>query len=213
MRTLTAIGLAALLVTLGACGGGDDDKPQQPVPEVPVTPEPEQPVTPDPVPPVPERKPLVEGPFWPSMYSEVLAVSYEDPAPNEVKFRGMLKALSSSHYTYQKDLASEVEVLEGPCSFDPAGLRTSDPSRPATLTIKDQVFYDPTTQGPSPEVGRTLYRNQFFHEAYLTSGSIEKVGTSMRIVVHYAGENEAGESQYGVSALILYPNGGWLRCP
>ena len=200
MRTLTAIGLTALLVTLGACGGGDDDKPQQPVPEVPVTPEP----------PRLDPLPLVEGPFWPSMYGETFAVSYLDPAPNDAKFRGMLKVFSSDSYAFRKGADSPYEGVDAPCSFDPAGLLTEDPSRPAKATFGDKVFYDPTVTNPSGDMSRKLYRNQFFPFATLGSGNLER---AMSIQVEYVGDDRLGRPAYTYAVTAYDASSGWYTCP
>lgn len=160
MRTLTAIGLAALLVTLGACGGGDDDKPQQPVPGVPVTPEP----------PRPDPLPLVEGPFWPPVFQEELAFSYLDPAPNEVKFRALIEPLAFDYYRITR--RGEIDIIPKPCSFDPAGLPFSDPSRPAKMTFGDKVVLDPAAFTYVEGAGRWLVQPQFSpYVVALTSGA------------------------------------------
>ena len=200
MKALTAIGLVALLVTLGACGGGDDDKPQQPTPEVPVTPEPEQPG------PAPEPEPPADDPFWPPAYSAKLPISYSQPDADDAKFRGFLKPIGRFWYWYQKDADSPLERIDAQCSFDPAGLLTNDPAKPAKLTFGDRVFYDPAAADPASVTARSLDRHQSFNSAAVTSTA---PGLSFSTVVDF-GLNSPTSSTYNLGASVVTPEGSFM---
>jgi len=201
MKALAVTGLAALLVTLGACGGGDDDKPQQPTPEVPVTPEPEQPG------PTPESEPPVNDPFWPPAYSAQLPVSYSQPDADDAKFRGFLKPIGHFWYWYKKDADSSFERIDAQCTFDPAGLLTNDPAKPAKLTFGDKVFYDPAAADPASVTARSLARQQSFYAAAVTSTA---PGMSFNMVVDFGLNNDSTASSYGLGASVLTPEGFFM---
>ena len=99
------------------------------------------------------------------MYQAQFPISYSQPDADATKFRAFLKPFSRSRYTYQKNANSPVERIEAPCSFDPAGLLTNDPTKPAKLTFgqaggADKVFLDPTAADPAGVTSRTLNAQQ-----------------------------------------------------
>ena len=181
MKAVTAAALAALLVTLGACGGSDDDKPQQPTPEVPVTPQPQPqpPVTPEPNPPVtPEPEPPAPAepipskpfaydradPFWRSFWSETLASNYEHASEYERRILSFVVPFTATEYSVRPDDQGPFVPVSASCSFDPGGLIGDDKTVPAKVTFGDIEVTDPTITKPDEMYSRWAGRNQFYPE-------------------------------------------------
>lgn len=181
MNAMRVVAAAALLVTLGACGGGDSDESKQPEPD----------------------------PLWPPMYQAQLPISYGQPDADDTKFRRLLKPFSLSRYSYQKSAGSPVERIEAPCAFDPAGLLTNDPTKPAKLTFgqpggADKVFLDPTATDPASVTSRTLKTQQS------DTASVSVVAPDVMFNVTVVLSEGPNSSSYFLGVGVLTPEGGFI---
>ena len=93
-----------------------------------------------------------------------------------------------------------------PCTFDPAGLLTADPLRPAKVTFEDMVFYDPTVVYEPTDVYRLLVRPQF------GSGEVTIRAASGGVVMVFELLYLGGDPPQYVRAVEVHTQGVMRKC-